>query len=525
MPATAHQTYVGPDLHIAGPYAAVRVAMTTNVALATAVEDGDTLDGVVLNSADDVGLFGQTDPAENGVYTVAASGAPTRATWFNSNATMRRDLPILVREGTLAGHVFVHATETTPIVPGTTGLVFVDTTGGGGAGVTYGTPSLTLGAANAAGSTDEAIRRDATILAFDGTSPSTQAFGDAAAAGAATVAARRDHKHAMPANPVTAHEAAGDPHPGYLTAAEGNAAYESAGAVAAHTGDTSDAHDASAISFTPAGTIAATTVQAAIEEVAAEAGGGGMTGFTVEGDATGPFAVEDGDLLGVYGADGLSVTVTDDAGGPFMDLALDINGMAADASPDGAADYVATWDASAGAHKKVLLDDLPGGGGGVSHTYLGYNTIGGSTEAATAFRWYMKKITVASDGLLASVGAYLRNAANGNTPTVLFAVWEDNAGDPRYLFAASSPLVILPDHANDASAGTARWFHQAMGLWVPAGDYWIGVQASAATLVLTKDGSGADRYYTTTYSGAEDAGYRTVTTTTDRYSLRASLVN
>ncbi len=74
---------------------------------------------------------------------------------------------------------------------------------GAPSGVTYGTPALTLGTANANGSTDEAIRRDATILAFDATAPSTQAFGDSAAAGAATVAARRDHKHAMPANPVS----------------------------------------------------------------------------------------------------------------------------------------------------------------------------------------------------------------------------------------------------------------------------------------------------------------------------------
>lgn len=40
-----------------------------------------------------------------------------------------------------------------------------------------------------------------------------------------------------------------------------------------HTGDTSGAHAATAISFTPAGTIAASTVQAAIEEVASEGGG------------------------------------------------------------------------------------------------------------------------------------------------------------------------------------------------------------------------------------------------------------
>lgn len=45
--------------------------------------------------------------------------------------------------------------------------------------------------------------------------------------------------------------------------------------LAAHLADTSDAHDASAISFTPTGTIAATDVQAAIAEVASEAGGGG----------------------------------------------------------------------------------------------------------------------------------------------------------------------------------------------------------------------------------------------------------
>lgn len=50
--------------------------------------------------------------------------------------------------------------------------------------------------------------------------PSTQAFSDAAAEGSTDGYARTDHKHAMPANPVTAHEAAGDPHPTYETSAE-----------------------------------------------------------------------------------------------------------------------------------------------------------------------------------------------------------------------------------------------------------------------------------------------------------------
>jgi hypothetical protein len=39
---------------------------------------------------------------------------------------------------------------------------------------------------------------------------------------------------------------------------------------------------------------------------------------------------------------------------------LDIDSLTPDGSPDGNADYVATWDASASDHKKVLLDNLPG---------------------------------------------------------------------------------------------------------------------------------------------------------------------
>lgn len=68
---------------------------------------------------------------------------------------------------------------------------------------TGGTPAITLGTANAAGASPNFLRRDDTILAFDATSPTTQAFGDAAVVGVATVAARRDHKHAMMDAPTT----------------------------------------------------------------------------------------------------------------------------------------------------------------------------------------------------------------------------------------------------------------------------------------------------------------------------------
>ena len=68
-------------------------------------------------------------------------------------------------------------------------------------GASFATPAIVLGTAAAAGAASTVIRSDSTIVAFDATVPTTQAFGDAAATGSAAVAARRDHKHAMPAAP------------------------------------------------------------------------------------------------------------------------------------------------------------------------------------------------------------------------------------------------------------------------------------------------------------------------------------
>jgi hypothetical protein len=73
-----------------------------------------------------------------------------------------------------------------------------------------GTPAVSLGTAAAAGSSGTFLRDDDTIVAFDATNPSTQAFGDSAAVGSATVAARRDHKHAMMAAPATVNMIVGE---------------------------------------------------------------------------------------------------------------------------------------------------------------------------------------------------------------------------------------------------------------------------------------------------------------------------
>jgi hypothetical protein len=81
------------------------------------------------------------------------------------------------------------------------------------------------------------------------------------------------------------------------------------------------------------------------------------------------------------------------------------------------------------------------GVGGLTHSYLGYNTIGGSTEAVTVRRWYAKKITVATDGIITSIGAYLDQTVAGATTQFSAAVYEDNAGSPRYVLATNTPVA------------------------------------------------------------------------------------
>lgn len=63
------------------------------------------------------------------------------------------------------------------------------------------TPALTLGTAAAAGAAATFVATDATLPIFNASAPSTQAFGDAASAGAVNFAERQGHKHAMPAAP------------------------------------------------------------------------------------------------------------------------------------------------------------------------------------------------------------------------------------------------------------------------------------------------------------------------------------
>lgn len=110
----------------------VRVATTANGTLASAYENGDTVDGVTLATGDRILIKNQSTGAENGIYTVNASGSPTRATDADSGAEMLA-ATVFVNEGTAnADTVWACITNAT-ITVGSTSLTFAQVGSSGGA--------------------------------------------------------------------------------------------------------------------------------------------------------------------------------------------------------------------------------------------------------------------------------------------------------------------------------------------------------------------------------------------------------
>lgn len=109
----------------------VVVATTTNGTLATAYANGQTIDGYVLVTGDRILLKNQTTQTDNGIYTVNASGAPTRATDANTTAGLQ-SATVLVVKGTTNADTAWTQTTNDPVI-GTSNIVFAQF----GAGASY----------------------------------------------------------------------------------------------------------------------------------------------------------------------------------------------------------------------------------------------------------------------------------------------------------------------------------------------------------------------------------------------------
>ena len=127
----ANKAYVDAQLQGLDVKNSVRVATTANGTLSSAFANGQTVDGVTLSTGDRILLKNQSTGSENGIYTVNASGAPTRATDFDADSEVTGGTFFFVEEGTVnADNGFV-MTNDGAVTVGTTALTFTQFSGAG----------------------------------------------------------------------------------------------------------------------------------------------------------------------------------------------------------------------------------------------------------------------------------------------------------------------------------------------------------------------------------------------------------
>lgn len=105
-------------------YKTVRLATTANITISTALNDGDSLDGVTLANGDMVLVKDQSSASENGIYIVGAS--PARDPSYNSDYAIRGS-KVLVREGTSNANKVYVCTNTSAITVSSTSIYYIRT--------------------------------------------------------------------------------------------------------------------------------------------------------------------------------------------------------------------------------------------------------------------------------------------------------------------------------------------------------------------------------------------------------------
>jgi hypothetical protein len=110
--------------------ASVVAATTTNGTLATAFANGQTVDGVTLATGNRILIKNQTDATANGIYSVNASGAPTRTTDMDLGSEFPSAY-VFVEQGTVNADTGWVCTNNAPVTLGSTNITWAQFSGAG----------------------------------------------------------------------------------------------------------------------------------------------------------------------------------------------------------------------------------------------------------------------------------------------------------------------------------------------------------------------------------------------------------
>jgi len=88
-----------------------RVATTGNVDLTADLQNGDTIDGVAVQTGNKVLVKSQSSASQNGIYTVVASGTAQRSTDFDSIAELSGQMVVIQEGSTNDNKIFLCTTD------------------------------------------------------------------------------------------------------------------------------------------------------------------------------------------------------------------------------------------------------------------------------------------------------------------------------------------------------------------------------------------------------------------------------
>jgi hypothetical protein len=125
----ANKSYVDSVAQGLDTKASVVAATTTNGTLATAFANGQVVDGVTLATGNRILIKNQTDQTVNGIYTVNASGAPTRSTDMDAGSEFPSAY-VFVEQGTVNADTGWVCTNNS-VTLGSTNIVWAQFSGAG----------------------------------------------------------------------------------------------------------------------------------------------------------------------------------------------------------------------------------------------------------------------------------------------------------------------------------------------------------------------------------------------------------
>jgi hypothetical protein len=160
--------------------ASVVAATTTNGTLATAFANGQTVDGVTLATGNRILIKNQTDQTANGIYTVNASGAPTRSTDMDLGSEFPSAY-VFVEQGTTNADTGWVCTNNSPVTLGSTNIVWAQFSGAGtylaGDGLTLTGNTFAVGAGTGITVASDTVSLTNTAITVNGTSIALGASG------------------------------------------------------------------------------------------------------------------------------------------------------------------------------------------------------------------------------------------------------------------------------------------------------------------------------------------------------------